>query len=105
MILSQLLHSFKDGDTFVAAQVEGQNLVIASTRNDEHAAEGQYTNLVTVIALADAIAIAKAVLAMQDVEDAAFEAHIEAQWQRRQDYLMLLDDAIEDDYAWISHGC
>lgn len=94
-ILAQPLHTFKDGNEFLAAQVEGQTLVIASTRNDEHAAEGQYSNLVTVINLADAIAIAKAVLALQI--DAAFEAHVEAEWQRRQDYLALVDSALEQD--------
>ena len=96
-ILAQPLHTFKDGDTFVAAAVEGDTLVIAQTRNEEHASEGNYGQLVTVISLADAIAIAKAVLAAQVEEDAAFDAWIEEQAKRREDYHALVDDALESE--------
>lgn len=96
-ILAQPLHTFKDGDTFVAATVEGDNLVIAQTRNEEHANEGNYGQLVTVINLTDAIAMAKAILATQEEEDAAMDAHVEAMFQRRQDYLALVDDALASE--------
>lgn len=101
-IIAQPFHKFQDGDTYIAAQVEGDTLVIASTRNEENAAEGQYGNLITVIKLADAIAIAKAVLAQQDLEtkleeEAAYEAWLEEEFQRRQDYLALVDSSLEHD--------
>jgi hypothetical protein len=62
-----------------------------------------------VIGLKEAIAIAKAVLASQAQEladeDAKYEAWLEQEYSRRQDYLALVDDAIEHDYAWIRQGC
>lgn len=102
-ILPQPLHTFKDGDVFLAAAVQGDTFVIAQTRNEEHASEGQFGQLVTVIALSDAIAIAKAVLAAQ--QQAEEDAWIEEQYQRHLDHLALQDDAIEHDYEWIRQGC
>lgn len=83
MILSQPLHQYQDGDTHIAAAIDNGNLVIAATRNDEAASEGNYGQLITVIGLQDAIAIAKAVLASQAQEiadeDAAYEAWLAAE--------------------------
>ena len=98
MILTQPLHTYKSDDQFVGASIEGDTLVIANTRNEEHAAEGQYLNLVTVIPLQEAIAIAKAVLALQ--EEAAMDAYIEEMWQRHQDRLALIDSALEHDIVF-----
>lgn len=101
-ILAQPLHTFKSDEyTFVGAAIEGESLVIANTRNEEHAQEGQFLNLVTVIPLADAIAIAKAVLATQEAdEDAAYDAWIDAQYIRWLDHQSLVDDALAHDVAF-----
>jgi hypothetical protein len=104
-ILSQPLHTFKDGATFVAATIDNGQLVIAQARNEEAAAEGKYPQLITVMNLTDAIALAKALLASQAIEDEAYDAFIEKEWERYQDHLMMVDDAIEHDYAWIRQGC
>lgn len=94
-ILAQPLHTFKDGDAHVAATIDGDSLVIAQTRNEEHASEGKYGQLVTVINLADAVEMAKAILAAQ--EEAAMDAHVEEMFQRRQDHAALVDDALESE--------
>lgn len=102
-ILSQPLHTFKDGNTTVAASIDNGQLVIASTGNAEHAAEGRFGQLVTVIKLQDAIAIAKAVLAAQNElvaqmdDDARFELWIQQEATRREDYFALVDDSMERD--------
>ena len=93
--VAQPLHTFKDGDAHVAATIEGDTFVIAQTRNEEHASEGKYGQLVTVINLADAVAMAKAILAAQ--EEAALDAHVEEMFQRRQDYAAMVDDALESE--------
>jgi hypothetical protein len=53
-------YTFKCGDTFVAAKVELDTLVLADTRNEEAANEGYFGNLIAVIPIQDAIAIAHA---------------------------------------------
>ncbi|MCC6457850.1 MAG: hypothetical protein IT328_23035 [Caldilineaceae bacterium] len=102
-IIAQPLHTFKTGDTFVGATVDGDNLVIGETRNEEHASEGHFSNLLTVIPLADAIAMAKAILTQ--AQQAEEDAWIEEMYQRQLDHEALVDDAIEHDYNWIRHGC
>lgn len=105
-MIAQTLHTFKTGQTFVGATVENGNLVLGETRNEENAQEGHFGTLLTVIPLVEAIAMAKALLASQEpIVDAAFDAHLEKEWERRQDYLMMEDDAIEHDYVWIAQGC
>lgn len=104
-MLTQTLATFKTGQTFVGMTVENGNLVIGETRNEEAAQEGKFGTLLTVIPLQEAIAMAKALLAAQEDEDAAFDAHLEKEWERRQDYMTMEDDAIEHDYAWIVQGC
>jgi hypothetical protein len=95
-MLAQPDHVFKSGDTFVAAKVELGTLVLADTRNEEAAADGNFSRLITVIPLQEAIAIAKAVLATQQAdEDAAYDAWIEKQYQRYLDYQALVDDALD----------
>jgi 6,7-dimethyl-8-ribityllumazine synthase len=100
-IVPQTLHKFNSGDTFVGANIANGNLVIGETRNEEHATEGKFPQLLAVIPLAEAIAIAKAVLASQAQEqadeDAAYEAYIEEQWRRHEDRFALMDDALESD--------
>lgn len=96
MILAQTLHTYKTADNvFVGATVEGQTLVIANTRNEEHASEGKFLNLVTVIPLADAIAIAKAVLALQIQADE--DAYIDEMYARYQDRQAMEDDHLEHE--------
>lgn len=95
MILSHPLHVYKTDDQFVGAAIEGDTLVIANTRNEEHAQEGQYLNLVTVMPLVEAIAMAKAILAtQQQVED---DAWVDEQYQRHLDRQALLDSTLEHD--------
>lgn len=100
-ILAQTLHTFNTGDATVGAQIDGSNLVIGETRNDEHASEGRFDHMLTVIPLADAIEMAKAILASQAAEiaaeDAAYEAWLEEEYQRRQDHAALVDDSLESD--------
>lgn len=100
-ILSQTLHTFNSGDTFVGAQIDGGNLVIGETRNDEHASEGRYDHMLTVIPLAEAVEMAKAILASQAAaiaaDDAAYEAWLEEEYKRRQDHAALVDDTLESD--------
>lgn len=99
--LAQPDYVFKSGDTFVAAKVELGTLVLADTRNEEHASEGRFGNLITVIPLQDAIAIAKAVLAaQQDEEDAAYDAWVEQEYQRYLDHQVLLDSALCHDISF-----
>ena len=87
-----------------AAAIEGDTLVIAQTRNEEHASEGQYGQLVTVIHLSDAIAIAKAILASRAQElhdeEAKYEAWLEVQYQRHLDHQALVDSALEHEVAF-----
>lgn len=97
-ILAQPAHTFKTADTFVAAQVEGDTLIIAETRNEEAAADGNYGRLLTVIPLVEAIAIAKAVLALQ--EQAEVDAMVDAMYQRHQDRQVLVDSALEHDIVF-----
>jgi len=94
-ILAQPLHTFKDGNSFVAAAIDNGQLVIAQTGNEEHAQEGKFGQLVTVINLQDAIAIAKAVLAAQ--EQAEEDAWIDELYQRHLDRQALVDSALEHD--------
>lgn len=68
MQFSTPLHTYQDGDTHIAAAVDGENLLIGETRNEEQAAEGKFA-LRTVIPLQEAIAIARAVLAAQEAQD------------------------------------
>lgn len=98
-ILAQPDYMFKDGDTFIAAKVELGTLVLANTRNEEAASEGHFGNLITVIPLQEAIAIAKAVLAKAE-EEAALDAWIEAEAQRREDYQALVDAALEHEIVF-----
>lgn len=103
-ILAQTIHTFNSGDTTVGAQIDGGNLVIGETRNDEHASEGRFDHMLTVIPLADAIAMAKAILASnaqeQADEDTAYEAWLEEEYQRRQDHLALVDSALEHEISF-----
>jgi hypothetical protein len=100
-MLAQPHHVFKSGDAFVAAKVELDTLVLADTRNEEAAADGNYSRLITVIPLQDAIAIAKAVLATQQAdEDAAYDAWVEMQYQRYLDYRALVDDALAHEVTF-----
>lgn len=104
-MVAQTLHTFKTGTTFVGATIEAGNLVLGETRNEESAQEGRF-NLLTVIPLQEAIAMAKALLASQEpVIDAEYDAFIEAEWERYQDHQALMDDALEHDYEWIRQGC
>lgn len=99
MILSRTLHTYKTDDQFVGAAIEGDTLVIANTRNEEHAQEGQYLNLVTVMPLVEAIAMAKAILAtQQQVED---DRWVDEQWQRHLDRQALLDSTLEHDIVFM----
>lgn len=93
-IVAETLHQYKDGDTFIGVGVQGDNLVIGETRNEEHAAEGTYT-LHTVIPLQEAIAIARAVLAAQQAEEEA--AWIDEMYARTMDRQAVIDDALESD--------
>ena len=99
--VTQPHHVFKSGDTFIAAKVELGTLVLADTRNEEHASEGHFGNLITVIPLQEAIAIAKVVLAAQQAdEDAAYDAWVEQQYQRYLDYQAMVDDALFREVAF-----
>lgn len=95
MILTSPSHFYKTDDTFVGASVEGDTLVIANTRNEESASEGNYLNLVTVIPLVEAIAIAKMVLASQ--QQAEDDAWVDEQWQRHLDRQAMEDDHLEHE--------
>lgn len=101
-MLAQPDYVFKSGDSFVAAKVELGTLVLANTRNEEAASEGYFGNLITVIPLQEAIAIAKVVLAAQEQadEDAAFDAWVELQYQRYLDHQALVDDALCHEVAF-----
>jgi hypothetical protein len=101
-MLAQPDYVFKSGDTFIAAKVELGTLVLADTRNEEHASEGHFSNLITVIPLQEAIAIAKVVLATQQQadEDAAYDAWIEKEYQRYLDHQALVDDALAHEVAF-----
>lgn len=99
-MLSQPLHTFKTGDTFVGTAVAGETVVISETRNAEHAAEGHFGTLLTVIPLQEAIKLAKALIASQEeplTEDEKFDAWIDAQYQRWLDHKALVDDALASD--------
>lgn len=100
--LAQPDYVFKSGDTFIAAKVELGTLVLADTRNEEHASEGRFGNLITVIPLQEAIAIAKVVLAAQQQaeEDAAFDAWMDRQYQWYLDYQALADDALAHEISF-----
>lgn len=104
MIVTQPLHTFKDGDTFIAAGIENGTLVLGATRNEEAAAEGKFPQLITVMNLTDAIALAKALLASQAQEmvdeDAKYDAWVEAQYQRHLDHQALVDSALEHDIVF-----
>jgi 6,7-dimethyl-8-ribityllumazine synthase len=94
-MLAQPDHVFKSGDTYVAAKVELGTLVLAETRNEDAVADGNFSRLITVIPLQEAIAIAKAVLATQQAEeDAAYDAWVEQQYQQYLDYQALVDSAL-----------
>lgn len=99
-ILSQTLHTFKDGDTHVAAQIDGQTVVLGQTRNEEHASEGRF-NLLTTIPLQEAIAMAKAILALQeqeaDEDEARFTEWLNREEARRIDYPAIVDAALTHD--------
>lgn len=88
------LHQYKDGDTFIAAQVDGDMLVLGETRNEEAAAEGHYI-LRAVIPLRDALALAKALLAKQQAADE--ETWLEEMYQRTLDRQALMDDALANE--------
>jgi hypothetical protein len=100
--LSQPQHVFKTGDTFVAAKVEFGTLILADTRNEEHASEGRFGNLITVIPLQEAIAIAKVVLSAQQQAnaEAAYDAWIEQQYEDYLDYQALVDDALAHEISF-----
>lgn len=94
-ILSQPAHVYKTADTFVGAAIEGDTLIIAETRNEEAASEGNYSRLLTVMPLVEAIAMAKAILAAQvQVQD---DAWVDEQWQRHLDRQAMLDSTLEHD--------
>lgn len=100
-ILSQPLHKYQDGKTFIAASIDNGQLVIAATGNEEKATEGNYGQLVVVMNLKDAIAMAKGILATQEAnEDAKYDAWIEEQAKRREDYAALVDSALEHEIAF-----
>jgi hypothetical protein len=101
-MLAQPDYVFKNGDSFVAAKVELGTLVLANTRNEEAANEGYFGNLITVIPLQEAIAIAKVVLAAQEQadEDTAFDAWMDRQYQYYLDYKCLVDDALMHEVAF-----
>lgn len=98
-ILTPTAHFYKTDDIYTGARVEGDTLIIANTRNEESAAEGKFVNLVTVIPLIEAIAIAKMVLATQEKAeaDAAYDAFIDEQYKRWLDHKALVDDALESE--------
>lgn len=104
--VTQTLHTFNSGDTFIGAQVEGDSVVIGETRNAEHANEGHFDHLLTVIPLQEAIAFAKKLLAEQDAlnawidDDAAYAAWLEEQALRHDDYKALVDSALEHEVAF-----
>lgn len=102
-ILAHPLHTFKTGDTFVGATVEGGNLVLGETRNEEAAHEGRFPSLLTVIPLVEAIKMAKAILAAQQqplTEDAKFDAWIDEHYQHWLDHKALVDSALEHEVAF-----
>ena len=102
-MLLQTLHTFKTGDTFVGAAVSGETVVISETRNAEHAAEGHFGTLLTVIPLQEAIKMAKALIASQEeplTEDEKFDAWIDAQYQRWLDHKALTDSALEHEVSF-----
>lgn len=104
-ILTSPFHSYQTDDLFVGAHVEGDTLIIANTRNEESASEGNYMNLVTVIPLIEAIAIAKMILTSQ--QQAEDDAWVDEQWQRYQDRQAMEDDHLEHelDVQWLRSGC
>lgn len=83
MQFSTPLLTYQDGDTYVAAQVDGDSLILGETRNEEAAAEGKFA-LRTVIPLQEALAIAKAVLAAQEAQ-AEYEFWLEREIDRQYD--------------------
>lgn len=110
-ILAQPLHTFKSDGRNVTVKAETQSahqwvdgkpvftdteVVVMESTN----ADGYDHKLQVVMPLADAIAFAKAVLASQEEEDAALDAHIEEMYQRRQDYAALVDDALESEISF-----
>lgn len=103
--IAPVLHTFKTGSTFVGASVDGQNLVLGETRNEEHAQEGRFPQLLTVIPLQEAIALAKAILAAteQETED----QYIERMYQYHLDHYALVDDHLEHELEieWLRTGC
>lgn len=95
------LYKYNDRDSHIAFVVDGGNLILGETRSEEAAQENAYTMRMT-IPLAEAIAAAKALLASQAAaerveDDARYEAWLEAEYERRQDYLALVDSAVEHD--------
>lgn len=97
-ILHQPTHVYKTADTFVGASIEGDTLILAETRNEEAASEGNYSRLLTVIPLQEAIAMAKAILATQ--AQAQEDAWIDAQYQRHLDRQAMLDSTLEHDIVF-----
>lgn len=98
MNISHPIHVYKTSDTFVGAQIDGETLVLAESRNEDSAAEGNYSRLLTVIPLQEAIVMAKAILAAQQQADE--DAMIEAMWQRHLDRQALLDSTLEHDIVF-----
>jgi len=87
-MIAQTLHVFKDGRHFVVACVDGGDIVIGVTPDEEKAAEGHLTGgqLLTVLPLAQAVEIARAILAHQAATAPRFAS---------------LDDDVDFDMEWV----
>lgn len=96
---TQVSHQWINGEPVFT----GTEIVTIESTNEE----GYAHQLLTAMPLADAVAMAKAILAQAQPadEDAAYDAHIEAMYERHLDHQALVEDAIEHDYEWIRQGC
>lgn len=81
-MIAQTLHVFKDGRDFVVAGVDGGDIVIGVTPDEEKAAEGHLTGgqLLTVLPLAQAVEIARAILAHQAATALDDDVDFDMEW-------------------------
>jgi hypothetical protein len=93
MSIARTLTTWQDGDTYVAAVLDGATVRIAHTRDEEKAAEGSYYGVEAVLSLEQAIAMAKAVLAAAEDETVAA---LLAEREADADYIDFLADQERD---------
>lgn len=98
--ITQTTVAWQDGDVYRAVMLGSDGVALRQTRNDEHAAEGKYVEIVAAIPLREAVAMAKAILAAVNDEaqrDAELDEWVD-QWLAECE-----DERIEQDslrYGW-----